>query len=400
MLARAWVAVVILCGCTVPYGAYLEVDGRAAGITYDRVQFFFGKYAGDQLPTSPKHIPATADVAEPGTLFKRLFAETDLQELGALDATFTYYLPPRATSQGLGEYVVAVAFVGDKPVGIAEVTDFKIPSAEIWRYPMPLVPVDREDFELWGNQKADCVRWKRARALGQVMTTLAVVRPDDHDCDGFADKDDCAELEYCADSAMRCDGRAVCFLEATCQIGACSNVRGTAASIPAKTCAPTACIGEAACNSCRGEPDIAMCLDAAHWDHPELKFPVTSGERLCATPSYGVLFPLPGGKACTAPRIELPVGNRFPNGYRIDATPDNVGCKLTITEPQVATKLTGHLHALLSIADASSGTGRTTILIALTPIAGDCSLGTTYHQPGIDYGICPSTTNRSATPRP
>jgi hypothetical protein len=47
---------------------------------------------------------------------------------------------------------------------------------------------------------------------------------------------------------------------------------------------------------------------------------------------------------------------------------------------------------LVSFGDSTSGSGRSTVLIGLEPMASGCGLGVTYDQPATDYGMCAVTT--------
>lgn len=391
---RALAVLAVVAGCTDRYGAYLEIDGRTGNLAFDRVEFHFGKYLDDTIPSTPATPIASPPVVQKGSLFKRAFEASDVQQLGARDTTFVYYLGANGQEQYLGAYVVAVAFAGDQPVGVAELTDFTIPGDAVHQYPMPLVPFFANEVELWGNATADCVKWTRMRDGDTAKTTFAVVRAEDHDCDGFTDEVDCAQLDYCPDASSSCPGHDPCIAGDTCAIGACTNLRGMP-SAPRRCLAPTdgaVCLGPMACEACKSDAQIQKCLGDAPFSHAEITIPVTPQERLCS-PTYPIPFPLPGGMACENPRIDLPLAGRWPDGFSVGVTADpmNAGtCKLAIVEPAGGAKFSGiQHHIVLSVTDGGVTSARTSLLFGILTKLAPCGTPPDVTDPSsVDVGRC------------
>ena len=109
-----------------------------------------------------------------------------------------------------GRHVLAIAKLGGVEVGIGELFDFDVPGDAVNEYHVPLVRFENQELERWGRPADACIRWTRDR--GDQPRSVAVVLPDDSDCDSFEDEDsanaDCAPLSYCqldADGREHCD---------------------------------------------------------------------------------------------------------------------------------------------------------------------------------------------------
>src|SRR5688572_5612572 len=106
-----------------PDGKYLYVDGREAQLQFDRVELFFGKRAGGQLPS---YLPSGYDPkADEQVLLKRVLEQYAAAQAVALGDQVDLYLTPGDVEEsGAGEYVMVIAWRGDAPVGIGEYIGF------------------------------------------------------------------------------------------------------------------------------------------------------------------------------------------------------------------------------------------------------------------------------------
>jgi hypothetical protein len=385
-----WIALLLLLVACGPdrYGAYLVVDGRGA-IQFDRVEFYFGKELGGDVPTTPRR-PLPID--ESSIVAKRVFTDADRQALSGPVGSLTYYLPETPVNEHLGRYVAVLAFKGDELVGIGELIDFEVATGEaVFRYQVDLVDAGSQDVERWGRPSIDCVRWTRERDGGP--RTVAVVRDGDADCDNFPDADlpnaDCLPRTYCdGTNAAACDARVPCVTAngpSACQVGTCSNADGAATA-----CVANVCIDEISCNECdfSGGPEAALecalLLDSTHVDSPIVVNPDFS---LCAEP-FEVDIVLPLGLDCLTPSI-VRVVDWMPTEkftYAVASVIANT-CRLTITPETPGSHFTGVPHILIAIDTPGSPASRSGFFIGITANDGVCQYPATI-IPEVRFGSC------------
>jgi hypothetical protein len=361
----------LLAACSDRYGAYFTIEGHDA-IQFDRVDFYFGEEAGMKVPVPPGH---TATEPEPGLLMRRQGSDSDVVSLEAKAGSLTYWVPPGGDNDKLGNYVLAIAYAGDKPVGIAELFDFAIPTDEaVYKYELPLVPYANEMIEMWGRPTQDCIRYKRDRGTNH-PALVAMTRDNDVDCDAFVDKGDmaadCEPLRYCDGSGNAgCIGASACVtLGDGCRIGACQNKDGQTAS-----CAPVSCVVDAACANCDLDAppsELLQCVlfvDGTHIDYP---ITVKPSQALCIEP-YKVYLVLPTGVSCENPKIETAV-NWMPGAqfnYQIASAGST--CLLTLAPPMPGLAFEGIPHIMISIDSPGGPTPRQTFIIGLSTTVDAC----------------------------
>jgi len=355
--------------CDSRYGTYLVVQGTPQ-LTFDRVEFFFGTMLDARMPTSPGH-PVTV-AAETGRVAKRLYVETDVQRAAGPVTSLNYYLIDTDDNRRLGEVVVAVAYLNDQPVGIAELDDFEIVTDDTYvLYELRLVPYASEDVERWGRPAPDCVRWARPGMDG-ALRTLAIVRGDDVDCDNFGDADvDCDPVRYCDGSGHGdCAGRAACILDApSCQLGGCVNADGAAP----RACTPTTCLPEATCETCAPTLPVIERVECALFNGPHDDYPITirPDQRLCSEP-YTFQIALADNVACTAPRLESSAEYQVSTPqFTYAVAQSGVNCSITITPKVAGTPYAAIAHLLISI-DSPSG-ARVAFSVGVSAEVGACN---------------------------
>lgn len=378
----------ILCvACSDRYGAYFVVDGKGA-VTFDRVEFYFGKELGGALPTSPRH-PLPSD--EPAVVAKRLFVDTDKHSLTEPTGTFTYYLPDQQSADGLGRYVAVLAYKGDQLVGIGELFDFEVVTGDaVFRYEIDLVDARQQDVELWGRPTADCLRWTRDRGTG-LPRSVAVVRDDDTDCDNFLEGDlpnaDCLPRAYCdGTNAAACDARVPCLTtsgDGVCQVGTCSNADGATSS-----CKATTCVDERACSDCdlaKSPAEVIACLVLDNNIHVDEPIVVNPDLTLCAEPfDLDIVLPLD----CVNPAI-LRIEDYMPGDvftYKIAPATTNT-CRLTITPAMAGAHFTAVPHMLITIDTPTGPAARTAFILGLTGVPGPCPTEPSI-TPQLSFGSC------------
>lgn len=363
----------LLVGCDDRYGTYLRVDGHGE-IAFDRVEFYFADAIGAEVPLTPGHATAIPDAQ---LLGRRLIVDSDVQLTDGSVDTWSYYLPPVGQNERLGDYVLAIAYAGDQPVGIGEVFRFRVSDErEVVVYTLPLVAYAGEDVERWGRTQPDCVLWRRVREAPQPQA-VAIVRDNDSDCDDFPDRDDaiadCLPLEYCdGTGGTGCVGRVSCFTEATgaCQAGSCVNTDGAPSS-----CTGTSCANDLICSGCdlAAPPDellaCALLLQGTHEDYPIVVKPT---QALCFEPqAVELVLPFP----CKNPRIEASVNfNPAPTfGYTIAQTTGNT-CLLDIRPPTPGATFDGLPHVLISVDSLANAQLRTAFIVGLSIDVGICDM--------------------------
>jgi hypothetical protein len=356
------------CGDGWPEGRYLFVDGDAANIEFDRVELYFGKTVGAALPHGvPGYVRAQDGEEE---LLERVEVGSEGGEVIGRTTTHVDLFLPAGPADRVGEYVLAIAFLGDQPRGIGEVRQFAKDWADITRYQIVLepFPTDTQVFDRWGPSDEDekkCVRWTRDQL------TTAIVPDEDRDCDGYKDADvDCDPMTYCSGAAAGCVSAIPCVSDDNgCTLGTCVNTQGAS-----RVCTPQVCLPAAACRAgCPDKGNATEALDCVLEDpstHGEdLRIPVTPQQALCKEP-YFFFIELPGGATC----IEGPVMTSAfyqsddPVPFGFYAYADLGGCKIKM-EPLVPDAIfDGTYHILVWLAPSSAaGATPRSVVVGMQP---------------------------------
>ncbi|MDB4961585.1 MAG: hypothetical protein JWP01_1584 [Myxococcales bacterium] len=376
---RRAVLVLLFCmvACDARNGTYLEVAGTAQGVEFDRVEFFFGTAVGTSVPFTPEHPFQQVTPSGRDKVAKRRYVTSDNQHGLERGMSLTYYLDPDPENAE-PTYVLALAYLGDQAVGIAEVDGLELRDDGRYVYDLTLTPIASEDVERWGSVDADatdCVRWTRIREEGKGPSTYAVVRGDDRDCDDSPETADCDDLNYCEpDSEVPCTGRDVelCVTD-SCDVGRC--VSGTAANGNRKTCSQDLCYPQQFCTNssggCDAEGDLhtfEACAADRSDDHLEVFIPVrdiTPGIGAMCTNPFQFTIGLPTG--CLDPMIEAPAMGMTDEFRYFVARANESTCTIKIeasVQPLVVPQTT---HLLISVADPTNPQRRQTIVVGIQP---------------------------------
>ncbi len=371
--------VVWVCGlaaCDARSGTYFVVDGDQAGITFDRLEFFLGKAGGGATPYTPGNpfVPVVTTAAtERQRLTKRVFSDSDVQTTPET-TSLTYLLPPEFAPTDTS-YALVVASRGGVPVGIAEVESYSVFDDAAYVYEIALAPIDA-GFERWGvpmSAAADCVRWTRKREGDAAPSTYAVVRSDDHDCDGSRSSADCDDLNFCSDPAPgnSCAQRVTGCITETCDVGVCTD--GTPATSDKKTCEPRFCLPDAFCvpdDACREtDPPLEFlaCAIKLATTHTEVQMPVKAVNGGLCTHSYEVA--LPDNAPCLAPMIEWPpLGMSGMWKFTVERSmlaPDK--CLFDLVEPALDAPPPADSHIVVSVSNGLVPVRRTSFVVGFTP---------------------------------
>ena len=375
----------LVCACTSRNGTYLVVKGNH-DLTFDRVEFYFGKtMMSSGVPGSPAH-PDSAP-AGAALVASRLYAATDVQQVSAPVRRLNYLLDDVADNRGLGDVVVAIAYRGQTTVGIGELRAFEVASDQVVLYEIALAPFDPTAMEVWGRPAPDCVRW-RDPDLGQVV----IVRADDVDCDAFPDQGvDCAPLSFCDGTGRGgCQGALGCLMKTAtpgCELGGCVNMDGTTP----RACTPTLCLTPTACDCIASGTigqEVQCALVATSTHGPDYAFNIHGNQTLCNEPQDILIIP-PNGLPCLDPKVEAavptPVG---PSHFTFEITTEGPNlCKLTVRPDQIGAmvRYPGLYHMLISLDAGAIPKG--TFVLGLQGVAGGCT-----GQPTIDMGTDPAGT--------
>lgn len=376
----------MLAACSDRYGAYFAIDGRGA-IDFDRVELYFGKIAGEQVPVPPGR---TSMEPEPGLLVRRLVADSDSVTLAErVDAT-TYFVPPGGDNDKLGDYLLVIAYKGETPVGMAELFDFEIPTDDVvYKYEVPLVAYAPQEIEIWGRPTPDCIRWNHDR--GSKPKTVAMVRTNDVDCDAFVDRNDpaldCEPLRYCdGTGGAGCLGTVACLADDNgCRIGTCLNKDGLQSS-----CTPTTCVLDAVCSGCDLSASPREQLECVLFENGHVDYPITvmPSQALCTEP-YKVLLELPTGVSCGNPMVEAWANWLDGGTFDFDIAGTGSTCLLTITPTVTGAKLDGIPHILISVDSPGGATARQMFIIGLTTQVDLCSDQQTVSVVPTSFGCVP-----------
>jgi len=364
-----------LAACDARNGTYFAVDGEAAGITFDQLEFFLGKDGGGTTPYtpgSPFNPAVTPAPNERQRLTKRVFSDSDVQTTPET-TSLTYFLPPEFATTS-SSYVLVVASRGGVPVGLAEVESFNVFDDGAYVYEVALGPIDA-GFERWGvpmSPAGDCVRWTRRREGDVAPSTYAVVRSDDHDCDGSRSNADCDDLNFCGDPAGNACARRVtgCITE-TCDVGVC--IDATPLTSDRKTCEPKVCLPDAFCvagDACRETDaplDFLACAVNLAATHVEVLMPVKGvNGGLC---THTIEVPAPDNLRCNTPMIEWPplgiAGTWKVTAARSTINPD--GCTFDLIGPTVDAPPPAQMHVVVSVDGLVMPFRRTSFVVGFTP---------------------------------
>ena len=361
-------------------------------MAFDRLEIYYGIGRGRAVPTNPKYaVPEPQSV--PQLLVARAFAPDDVQTFPTTRTSYTVWIPDGGQNDELGAYALAIAYVGQQRVGIAELFDFAVPTDDIVaKYEMQLETVGTDAIYEWGRGDARCLRVQRPRGTGRPVV-VSIVDPLDSDCDRFPDRSatvtDCEPLLYCDGSGQgACLGQTPCVhAEATCAVGSCSNADG--ASV---TCADETCVSDVLCTKCdltRSPAEILECalLDPATHPSQDIKIPVQGTQQLCSAPTVvDIELPFP----CTLPTIDA-ISYYMPSApfeFRIETGPAPTVCRLTIV-PISDDHFTGVPHLLVTV--NILGGRRTGFVVGLMGEVGPCpsSAGVLDRTYDPDLGSCP-----------
>lgn len=379
--------VVVICAlaaCETNNGTYFVVDGDAAGITFDQLEFFLGKETGGRTlytPARPYTTAISPQELERQRLTKRVFTASDVQTAPET-RSLTYYLPPDAENT-YAHYALIVASRAGTVVGLGEVDDFSVFDDAAYIYDVPLVAVDA-GYERWGDTGSidrACVRWTRMREGDARMSTYAVVRNGDLDCDDTDSDEECDDLSYCDRSNLVgevCTPRiTACIDGAGCNVGQCFDpVPGTNNLL---RCESRACLPDTFCapdDDCREDgavDDFLKCAVTRDTAHTEVKMTVRAGGSLCQH-EFTVKSPL--GLACASPLILWPPRGVIAEGWSFDVgmSPLSESCHYTLTGPSLDATPPPPTHLVVSV-ETPSGL-RTSFVIGFAADASgtDCSV--------------------------
>jgi len=378
-------------GCSDKSGALLVVDGKGA-ITFDRVEFYFGKEIGGPMPTSPKHPQPTGG---PTIVVKRQFVDADVYSPGRTVGTLRYYVPDRAENESLGNYVAVLAFSGDDLVGIGEIFDFEVTTTDgaVYQYAIDLVDAHNEDIERWGQPTNDCLRWTRNRGGGP--KTVGVVRGDDTDCDSYVEGNvadaDCLPRVYCDGvSSTACEAGVLCVSGSgsnNCNVGTagCSNIAGQHTT----ACSANVCIDELACRDCSSSGEAAMCVVMNNSIHVDAPFNVRPDYTLCTEP-FGLDIQMPTGVGCGNP-VVVEIADFMPGDpftYTIAASSATT-CRLTIAPGTPGARFTSVPHMLIEIDTPTGVAPRTGFILGIQGATNNnfCKSPDTI-TPQLSFGSC------------
>jgi hypothetical protein len=348
--------------CESRYGSYFNIDGDANEIRFDKVQLYWGNDPHQRPIGTP-----TGTVM--GTVYTREFdAASDEYAVphnadGSLATETTYWLPVTEDNRQLG-YVAAVVYdsaMPGKPVGVGEWQDFSLEDNIVAKFDIelqkpPLNVVDK--LELWGNAPG-CFAWETPRE-GQ-LSTIAVVLPDDADCDGHVAMADCNDV--CPPNTPTCDQMlAVCATAAQQCALSCNKSSPT-------SCTPEVCLPAEICGtSCAGFPstleDRMRCYSThapagTAFSHSEIELHKDTEGKLCTDTVRWSPF----GRPCKNPIIEWYDTSLDDYQYQVTERSDGQ-CELKLRSETNAAFFGDH-HLLISIDPMVSGAPRWSFVIGL-----------------------------------
>lgn len=350
-----WWLVLVLAGCESRYGAYINVDGDGNQIRFDHVQLYFG------TKTSRTDIGKPSGPAM-GTVFDRQFDPSDQFDVppnsdSSKATESSFWLPPTPENEGIA-YVAAVASNDQHPVGIGELLDFSIEDGVVFKYDIELQPYTLA--EEWGTDPS-CLAWARERDDG--FSTIAVVHPDDEDCDGRIATADCNDL--CPTGSTGCMNRGVCS-------GGANNTCGLGCAMGTDSCTPEVCTPMATCSALCAAAGIAdkrlECMLDRTPDHLEITVDTMGAPGPLCQDQFAFA---PYAALCKNPIIEW-VDPRVLGDYKLTISESSGKCVVHLATATSAA-FVGQHHILVSI-DPPNGSGpRPTFILGVSPRAPMCS---------------------------
>ena len=347
------VLLVALTACEGRYGTYFNIDGDANQIAFDHVELFFG------TPTDRSTMGTPEGVAI-GKVFDRSFTMTDRFDVprsadGSFATESEYWLPVADENRALG-YVGVVASKGGDIVGVGELIDFKVEAGIVNKYDIELAPKPAgiiERLDVWGGDPG-CFAWRRDRGG---LSTLGVMAPDDADCDGLAPAVDCND--FCPTGAQQCEpDLAICGVPHAC--GAGCNASGACAI---QQCLPDELCADPCMKKTTLDERMKCYSSLPGTSHLELGLLMSPLARPCRN---ALVFDVPGGHFCTAPKILW--WDKSKDDYSFDIQPSATnpsGCLLSWSSPSNA-MFTGDHHLLISFG-GPIGAPRSSIVIGIAP---------------------------------
>jgi hypothetical protein len=253
--------VVAALGCQSPrYGTYLTIDGDSQAIGFDRVELWFGVTSAATALTTPGNHRVE-------TLYDRQFdqradvIEVPRRDDGTRARETVVYLPPDAYNVQL-KHLIAVAYAGQTPVGIAEAVGLPVEVDTVITADLelePYVELTATTFgrgaERWGDE-IRCIAYRKERGDPRRENLVAIVPPEDRDCDGLPASVDC-------DDAMACRVGTTCGASITCGSGESCAL----GCLTDGTCRPRVCVAarfcEPECAAAGAEKLLGCGLDSA-----------------------------------------------------------------------------------------------------------------------------------------
>jgi hypothetical protein len=360
-----------LCACESRYGAYFNVDGDGNEIRFNHVELFFGKNGKSPASIGNPSGPSMGKAFERDLDVEGNDAwDVEPNPDGSLATETVYYLPINEHDLELG-YVGAVVFDktrSDKPIGVGEVLGIQLEDGVVNKYEIEL---QKADFgvDLWGTGPSGpgCFAWTRQR---DQINTVAVLSPNDADCDGIVANADCNDL--CPTGSTTCAANeSVCGTPSVCGLGCATDL----------VCTIQTCLPDLACDP--------MCVT---------RYPIpTLDNRLeCVSdlpdPHLTVNLHLSSGKPC-ARELELSFYNRpctgahviwrqtkYNDGWTINVTPspnDPGLCHVDLVNANTASSFAGDHHVLVAFPPMSNSMSEWTVLLGVrdAPATSGCTSG-------------------------
>jgi hypothetical protein len=356
---KAVVLVLALCACESRYGSYFNIDGDANEIRFDHVRLFWGNDPQTRAFGTPSG-------AHAGTVYTREHDASDDYDVehnadGSLATQTTYYLPVSEENRQLG-YVGAVVYdrsTSDRPIGVGEWRDFSLEAGVVAKYDIELqkAPANVIDkLELWGNDPG-CFAWQHERD-GQ-FSTIAVLSPDDADCDGLVTSADCNDT--CPTGAMTCNPDAgFCSSGTTCGLGC---AKGGMCAI--STCGPpTACSDT--CAKHLAFDQRMKCASDATPDHLQIDVFMNGG-----TPCARSFLVMPYQLPCVHPKAEWI--EQLNDNWSFSVAPgSNADVLITMDALSTTQSFSNDHHLLISCDPKAGELARWSFFIGVQPGTSNC----------------------------
>ncbi|MBL0216770.1 MAG: PD40 domain-containing protein [Myxococcales bacterium] len=388
----------VLVGCSDGGGLVIEV--HTADPAVDRVRLYLG--VGDKnatpvalgLPVTQTTVANStrAQIDEVTYWSRDPGNELDLDE-SVVDGVARFILVRGTTTHDIAA-LVAVGFAGESVSGTATLFDVAIPGSHYAKYTLDLVEPDG-DFETppgvvgLGTWSADLqIAPHEASCVGvlrpnKTPSAAFIVTPDDLDCDGIPDGDDCTPNVWFGASPPTIE-TASCLTpvnNASCEIGG-APCRDDGTANPS-TCASTHyCVPQSTCDSCGTDLACARDVTTAAGGLPatvQCKVGVDPAGKICQdTLTFN---PAPMVTGCGAPKVgdsQHPFAGRLvlPD-TTIEAKRASAGCgvELRVTGTTVTSGKQIGMMVALPLPN-SSGLGIPVVLQIDTTLAcgvGSCS---------------------------